>query len=92
MRTYVVGRQIFSQSLTNALLVSIETTVGTSIDSDKVKSVTVLPRNLFPTDACAYVTWMSPGVALLGSTEIFGKSVQTRLNFEPAELSERMES
>ena len=91
-RTYVVRRRILSPSPENVHSISIDTTVGASRDPAREKVVTVFPRGLFPADMCTYVTWMSPGVALLVITARFGKSVQTCLNFEPDGLSERMAS
>ena len=91
-RTYVFGRQVFSLFPKKALLTSIKTRVGTSRDPAREKAVTVLPRKIFPTDACTYVTWMSTDVALLVSTSRFGKSVQMRLNFDPSGSSKHMAS
>ena len=91
-RNSVVGRHIFLPFLEKLRSVSIKTTVGASRDPNKEKAVTVSPRDLLPMDACAYVTWISLGVALLVSTARFGKSVQICLNFELAGLSDRMES
>ena len=70
----------------------IDNTVGASRDPVREKLATVLPRNLFPTDVCAYVAWISPGVVLLASITRLGKSVMMLFNFGPAGLSERMTS
>ena len=86
-RTYVVRRRIFSPLPAKASSISINTTVDASMDPARAKAVTVSPRGFFPTDACAYVTWVSPGVALLVSTARFGNYVHTHLNFEPDGLS-----
>ena len=91
-RSSVVDIRIFSPSPVKARLTSIDTTVGISRYTNREKAVNVYPRDLFPTDACEYITWMSPCVALLVCTSIFGKSAQTRLNFDPSGSSERMAS
>ena len=57
-KTSVVGRQIFSPSPEKARSISIEATVVASRDTVRAKVVTVFPRDLFPTDACSYVTCM----------------------------------
>ena len=71
---------------------SIKNMVGVSRDPARKKAVTVSQRKFFLTGVCTYVTWMSPGVALLAITDIFGKYVHILLNFEMAGLSERMAS
>ena len=91
-RTSIVSTQVFSSFPEKALLISIETMVGASRDPARDESVTALPRDLFLTDACTYVTWISPDMALLVSTYIFGKFVQMTLNFEPDGSSKRMTS
>ena len=58
-------------------MILIKTRVGNLRDPVRAKSVTVFPRDLFPTDACAYIAWISPGVSLLVSTTRFGKFVLT---------------
>ena len=91
-KTFVFRRQIFSQSLVKVCLMSIKTAVVASSYPAREKTVNILPRDLFPADACAYDTWISPGVALLISTSRFGKSVQTHLNFELTVSYERRAS
>ena len=72
----MVGIYILLPVLAKAISASIVTMDGASIDTDKVKEVMVSPRDFFSTDACAYVSWNSLGVALLLSSMIFGKYAQ----------------
>ena len=84
------GRQILLPYPVKARSASIITMVGSSRDPDKVKAVTVYPRDLFPTDACTYTTWTFPGVALLVTSVRFGKSAHTHLNLTATSSSKRM--
>ena len=72
-RTSVVRRRIFSPLPEKARSISIQTTVDASRDPARAKAVNVSPRGFFPMETCAYVTGVSPGVALLVSTARFGK-------------------
>ena len=92
MRTSIIGRQIFLPYLDKARSTSIETTVVASSYPTRAKAMTFLIEDLFPIDACAYITWMYPVVDILVSTTRFGKYVQTGLNFDPSGLSERIAS
>ena len=92
MRTSIIGRQIFLPYLDKARSTSIETTVVASSYPTRAKAMTFLTEDLFPIDACAYITWMYPVVDILVSTTRFGKYVQTGLNFDPSGLSERIAS
>ena len=91
-RTYVFGRQIFLPSSAKTRSILIKTTVGALRDTARARSVTVLPRELVPTDAFTYLACIYPSVALLVSITRLGKSVVTRLNFDPDGSSERMAS
>ena len=68
----------------------METTVRDPGGTTGSKSVKVYTRDLFLKDGGPKVTWTSPGVALLVSTMIFGKSAHTHLNLVPARLFERI--
>ena len=88
----MMGRWILLPSVAKSISMLIETTEGESRFPARANATTDYPRDLFPTVMCANVSWDFPGVALLASMEILGKSLQTFLYFFAAVLLAHMMS
>ena len=73
----MMGRRILLPSVAKAIVMLIEITKFESSDPARANATTDSPRDLFPTDACLNVSWISPGVLILVSMPILGKSSQT---------------
>ena len=56
-RNYVIERHIFLLALAKVHSVSIETMIDDLRNPKRTKTVTVSPMNLFPMEACPYMTW-----------------------------------
>ena len=86
----VMGRWILLPSVKKAISILIETIEGESRFRSRANATTDSSRYLFPTVACANVSWPLPGVAFLVSMATLVKSPQTFLYFLAASLLARM--
>ena len=82
-----MGRRILLPSVAKAMVMLIEIKKFESSDPARANATTDSPRDLFPIDACLNVSLISPGVSILVSMPILGKSSQTFYIFRrPARL------